>query len=188
MPVLTVPAHLRAQTARRIVAGLCLSAIAGLFLFFGLGIYHDPTARGGVAKIGRPLPPLPVSDETGRVVDLVGLHTGSKTVIVFFSPACRTCQHELSRLEPFPSGLQLAMVNLGGTGSMDLFDRLAKAGALLFQDSEHVHRRLFTMLGIPLVLFVDEDGILRDGLPGGAVGTLLQERLQRFAGSRREGY
>ena len=100
---------------------------------------------------------------------------------MFFSPACRICSKELRYLEPFPTGLRLSMVDVGGDGPAEAPKTPAGTDAALYRDRGRAFRRSFPMLGVPLILFVDERGVLRDGVAGPAGRESLQHKLQSFA-------
>ena len=166
---------------RRVLAGLGL-VMATTFLFrLALEIRAKAYQHEGIARIGQQLPHLPVADRDGQLFDLSAEGVGRRRVIVFFSPGCRVCREELPYLEPFPTGLQLMMVDVGGDRSVDASERTARADAALYYDRANAFRRAFPMLGVPLVLFVDEQSILRDGVAGPAGRESLQHKLRQFA-------
>jgi hypothetical protein len=171
---------------RRILAGLGLVVATTLLLRVALEMRARAPRRDGIARIGQSLPHLPVARRNGQLLDLSAEGAGRKRVIVFFSPACRVCREELPHLEPFPVDLQLLMVDVGDSDSAEALKTPAGADAALYCDRGEAFRRSFPMLGVPLILFVDEQGVLRDGLAGPAGREALQHKLQSFAAAPEE--
>lgn len=161
---------------RRIAATACLLiGIAGATQFkyrFGSADPHS------IVRLGQPLPRLPV-DNSGAECDLRQIIAGCKSVVVFYSPACRTCEEELPALQPFPEALRLVMVsesNAQGQRNSLLFP-----GAVSFYDRWGILTRSFAIAALPTILFVDERGILREGLVGTHPRELVQTKLREFA-------
>jgi len=93
---------------RQVTSGLCLlSAIAmTAYARFVWGPAHGPVP-GTIARVGKPLPRLPVVDASGRPVDAAKDAMGSRSVIAFYSASCRVCQVVLPQMRPFPPELRL---------------------------------------------------------------------------------
>lgn len=173
------------MTKRRLAFGLCLLAgvaLAGYAKFFWVRA-HVP-APSSIARLGKQLPALPVFDASGSQVDIGKIARGSKSVIAFYSGSCGVCQEVLPHLQPFPSTLRLILVDTKANRPLRSPDALRFGEALLFHDRNDVLSRSFPMSGIPTILFVDERGILRDGLVGRHALSLLQRKLKEFAESR----
>jgi len=171
------------KARRRVVSGLCLltaMALAGYARFFWARA-HAPTP-GSIARLGKVLPPLLVADASGGLVDVGKASLGSKSIIAFYSASCHVCQVVLPELQPFPSTLRLLLVNEETGNSSQPPYGFEKA--LQFHDLNHVLSRSFPMSGIPTILFVDEQGVLRDGMVGEHARGLVQEKLREFAGKR----
>jgi hypothetical protein len=149
-------------------------AVAGTFLWIR-SQSADPHSQ---VRRNQPLPPLMVAS-SGTAVDLRTFAAGARRVIVFYSPSCRRCQELLPSLRPFPSSLRLIMVNV----SSDLNDPDISGlrPAALFHDRWHVLSRAFTAVSLPVLLFVDGGGVLRDGLVGRHERFFIQKKLKEFA-------
>lgn len=174
------PGFRAVKPKRRILSGVCLSAAILLAGYARVNwVRTHASSPALIARLGSALPPLPVTDASGRLVDVGKLSVGSRTVIAFYSASCHICQAVLPELRPLPAPLRLILVN-EETGkpfhAPEGFET-----ALQFRDSNHVLSRSFPMSGVPTILFVDERGILRDGLVGEHARGLLQRKLKEFA-------
>jgi len=172
------------MNVRRTGAGFCLvaaTALVGYARFFWPGAY-GPTA-GSSAKLHHRLPPLPVIDAAGKVVDLAQATRGSKSVIVFHSSSCPVCRTVLPELHPFPSSLKLLLVNEDSVSPAADRDQSGVAEALQFSDPNRVLFRFFPMSFLPTVLFVDERGVLCEAWVGARMRGHLARRLIEFADS-----
>lgn len=134
-----------------------------------------------IAAVGRRLPSLPVTDESNTLVDLSQLVAGRRSVIVFYSSSCPACQSVLPRLQSLPAGLQLVLVAEGSGVPKGDPGATGPGGGLLLRDPGSSFRRAFPMTSVPAILFVDEEGLLRETLIGERESALLQTRLASFA-------
>ena len=170
------------KARRRVVSGLCL--LTGIFLAgyarFSWVRAHAPMPSS-VVRLGKALPPLLVVDASGRIVDVGKASLGSRSVIVFYSASCRVCQAVLPELQPFPHALRLLLVSEEAGSSSEAPKTLGSDQALRFYDRNRVLSRSFSMSGLPTILFVDESGVLRDGLVGEHARGLLQKKLKEFS-------
>jgi thiol-disulfide isomerase/thioredoxin len=168
----------KGKSPRRIFAALCLaaSAIAVVFLIFQL----EPGSANGnlLARMDHSLPSLAVEDSKGAV-DLKTFVSGTRSVIVFYSPSCETCKKVLPALQPFPDTLRLILVNESpdaGAPELSQFHSAAQ-----FCDRRGILSRSFAAAALPTILFVDEAGILRDGIFGFYGREFVQRKLKNFA-------
>ena len=166
----------------------------GLFLLIGivaagyakiLWFRARTGSPNAVARLGRELPPLPVFDCAGRAVDVAKAARGRKSIIAFYSGSCRTCQELLALLQPIPSGLTLFLIHSRSINSSQNSIGPPLAWASVFSDRNDVLSRSFPLAGVPVVLFVDEQGVLRDGLVGRRALYRLRKKLQAFAETNR---
>jgi hypothetical protein len=170
---------------RRAVLGLVILAALAVGAFartYWMRRYAP--AFGTVAQLGKKLPALPVVDEEGRTADLRELVKGTRSIAVFYSATCQVCQLTLPQMLPFPSNLRLIMVNEDAEAPLIHAGMFGFDNPLMFYDREHVLSRSFPMCGVPTILFIDEQGILRDGLIGQHAQKAVQNKLQEFAGRR----
>jgi len=167
---------------RRVISGLCLLAglaVAGYTRLFWVRT-HFPSP-GSVARLNRELPSLPVVDASGRIVDISKATLGGKSIVVFYSASCHACELVLPELQPFPPTLRLLLVNEGAGLSSSSRYKTGFEKALHFCDRNGVRSRSFPMSGLPTILFVDERGVLRDGLVGKHSREIVQRKLKAFA-------
>ncbi len=162
---------------RRVKAALFLLVGSGLVLSFRLWAPFGSGNSKTLARVGQPLPHLRV-ELAGTAVDLRDVTSGKRSVIVFYSPSCQSCRAELPSLKPFPESLLLVMVSESNSAKNE---GLEPDEALLCYDRWGVLPRFFAAPALPTIAFVDEDGILRDGLLGSHEPGLLQRRLREFA-------
>jgi hypothetical protein len=98
---------------------------------------------------------------------------------VFYSPACRICREVVPYLHPMPAGLKLILINESSNREKSLTAQFSSAE--LLQDPRMVLTQSFATLSLPTILFVDENGILRDGLAGRHQRDFIQKKLKQFA-------
>ncbi len=166
------------KSRRRILAALCLATAAAAAVFLRIQLAPGSEEKMLLARIGHPLPALAVENSKGTV-DLGKWISGTRSIIVFYSPDCEACKRALPALRPFPDTLRLVLVN-------ESPDEAGKElsgfpGAAYFHDRQKVLSRLFTVPALPTILFVDESGILRDGIVGFYRRAFVQQKLERFA-------
>lgn len=163
---------------RRFVAGFCIAVCIAAVAFLGIVLESGSANSNLLARIDHPLPPLTVED-SGGAVDLNAHVSGTRCVIVFYSPSCTNCKKVLPALQPFPEKLRLILVN----ESLDRDDTEQP----LLQNADHfcdrwrVLSRSFVAAALPAILFVDEAGILRDGIVGVHGRGFVQRKLKDFA-------
>ncbi len=166
------------KSKRRIYAALCLAAAAVAAVFLRIPLAPGFADTKLLARIGHPLPELIVENSEGAV-DLGKLVSGTRSVIVFYSPSCKTCERALPALRPFPDTLRLILVNESpGEGDEELS---GFQGAARFYDRQKTLSRLFVAPTLPTILFIDESGILRDGIVGYYQRAFVQQKLENFA-------
>jgi hypothetical protein len=162
---------------RRKAAALLLVLGIAAFAYF-LWVRTESAASHSLARVGQPLPPLPV-EVSNTEVDLNNYAAGNRRVIVFYSPSCSTCRRVLPALRPLPAGIRLILVN--EAADRNDFRKSDFAGAAFFHDRRRVLAHSFGAAAMPVVLFVDEGGILRDALAGSHEKELIQRKLKEFA-------
>ena len=161
---------------RRIASAFCL--FLGLSVAVWLRIHFGSAGSQTAARLGEPMPSLTV-DDSGAEVDLREFAAGTRSVIVFYSPTCSACRETLPALQPFPATLSLIMVN--ESRARENPEPPGIPNAAFFYDRWSVLPRSFAIARLPTIIFVDENGILRDGLVGVHVRELVQEKLKGFA-------
>jgi hypothetical protein len=171
------PGH-KSKYLRRIAAALCLIAAIVAAIFLRIQLAPGSVDTKLLARIGHPLPALIVEGSEG-VADLGKLAPGTRSIIVFYSPSCKTCERVLPALQPFPSLLRLILVNESPDEGSEAWSGFPDA--VHFYDRQKILSRLFAAPALPTILFVDESGILRDGIVGFYQRAYVQRKLQDFA-------
>jgi thiol-disulfide isomerase/thioredoxin len=161
---------------RRLAAASCL--VLGIGGAAYMKLHFGPAAMDSLARLGKPLPSL-VVDAAGTAADLKELVAGRRSVIVFYSPTCQVCRETLPALQPFPVTLQLIMVSESSAEVDPEARRFPQAS--LFFDRWNVLKRSFAIAALPTILFVDERGVLRDGMVGSYRREWVQRKLTEFA-------
>ncbi len=170
------------MSTRRIALGLCLfTAVAAAGYAKFLWTRTHGAAPEAIARLGKELPPLPVFDAAGTPIDLAKVARGRKSIIAFYSDSCRICQETLPLLHPFPPELRLFLIHTRAGESVIYPPALRSAGAEVFSDRSGVFSRALPLSGVPAFLFVDEHGVLQDGLVGKRAMYRLRSKLQEFA-------
>lgn len=163
----------------RALAAAALAILALLAVVAATAVHRAAPKRSTLAAMHRPLPPMAVFDRGGHQVDLVSIAPGTRRVFVFYSPSCEVCQRELPNVRPFPPSLRLVLVSV--TDELrDPFAQWPEVHQALV-DRDGAFRRSIPLAGVPLMLFVDEHGVLRDALLGDRGKNALREHLERFA-------
>lgn len=166
------------KSRQRIIAVLCLTVAAIGIVFFRVQLAPGSADTNLLARIDHPLPALTVENQEGTV-DLRTFISSTRSVIVFYSPSCKTCQKVLHALQPFPDTLRLILVNESpDEGDLKLSEI---QGAVQFHDRWKILSRSFAGAALPTILFVDEAGILRDGIVGFYRHGFVQGKLKNFA-------
>jgi hypothetical protein len=161
---------------RSAAASLLTTGIAAAF-FLMIWIHGDFADTKSHAQIGQPLPLLTVENQ-GNAVDLKTIGAGMRCVIVFYSPSCRICREVLPGFRPFPNSLRLIFVN--ESTDRDDFEHAGFPNAVHVRDKWRVLPRAFAIVALPTILFVDENGILREGMIGLHDPSKVRQKLQEF--------
>jgi hypothetical protein len=163
---------------RRIAAGSLLAIGIAAAAFLKIQLPDGSADPQSLACIDQPLPSL-IVEASGTAVDLKKIVAGAPCVIVFYSPSCRICREVLPTLQPFPDSLRLILIN----ESADHEDSILSGfpNATHFHDRWGVISRSFAIAVLPTILFVDENGILRDAIIGSHGQDFAHKKLKEFA-------
>jgi thiol-disulfide isomerase/thioredoxin len=163
---------------RRIAAGCCLAL--GIIAAVLIAVRAHPGARDPhlLARIDGALPPLEV-EASGVAVNLNHFASGTRKVVVFYSPTCGICREVLPALHPFPSALRLIMISESAARTDSELSEFR--GAVFFYDRWSVLTHLFRVPTLPVILLVDESGVIRDGFMGFHERDWIQHKLKTFA-------
>ena len=167
---------------RRAIAAFCLAAAAIAAVLLGIQSDRGSESANPLARINYPLPPLIVENSEGAV-DLNAFVSGTRSVIVFYSPSCKTCKKVLAALKPVPDAIRLILIS----ESPDEGDSAVTGfrDAVQFHDRRKMISQFFAAAALPTILFVDEAGVLRDGIVGFYRRGFVQRKLQNFAAQSR---
>jgi len=172
-----------------LLAGLCIGAGLGIFLYFGLGIgrraadnQETPAGRELVASpsIGLPAPDFTLTSLEGKKVRLSDLQ-GKIVLINFWATWCAPCRLEMplieERAERYSSQLAVLGVNFDEPQDQvqSFVDELGLRFDVLLDPGAQV-QDLYQVRGYPTSLFVDEAGIVRFI----HIGFLSEEQMDRY--------
>ena len=172
-----------------LLAGLCIGAGLGIFLYFGLGIgrraadnQETPAGRELVASpsIGLPAPDFTLTSLDGKKVRLSDLR-GKIVLINFWATWCAPCRLEMpliqERAERYSSQLAVLGVNFDEPQDQvqSFVDELGLRFDVLLDPGAQV-QDLYQVRGYPTSLFVDEAGIVRFI----HIGFLSEEQMDRY--------
>lgn len=161
---------------RRLAAGFCLALVISAAVMVAILVNHGIADQQSLARINGPLPPLMV-DSSGVSVNLNQFTAKRRCVVVFYSPSCGVCREVLPALKPFPPTLQLIMISESNQGSqLSGFHEDA-----FYYDRWGSLSRFFTVPTLPVILLVDEGGIIREGLVGSHKKDWIRQKLNLFA-------
>jgi hypothetical protein len=166
------------RSKRRINAALCLVAVITAIMILSIQVHSSRSHRDLPARINHPLPPLVVQHSQGKV-DLNSIISGSRCIIVFYAPSCKACKEILPALRPLPGKLRLIPVSVTPEQEPSLLQSSRDEDR--FYDQWGVLSRSFAAASLPVILFVDEKGILRHGIFGSRDPGTLRQKLKDFA-------
>ena len=157
-------------------AALIVTAAAVKMLF--LDQMKEPRST---VHLGTKLPSLLAQDLQGHPVDLRTLVSGEPSVVVFYSPTCNLCETELPYFSSVPPNVRLIEVSEGARASVPV---LSPAYAIEVQDPQRALFKIVPLLGLPTVLLVDRDGVVRGAILGEHSRSFLVQQFRKLAGSR----
>jgi cytochrome c biogenesis protein CcmG, thiol:disulfide interchange protein DsbE len=154
--------------------------LLGLVIVAGLYLTRD-------ADQGRRAPDISLPDTYGATVDLAS-YRGQPLLLVFWSTSCGICRQELpllSRLAPrfHSKGIEVMAIHLGGGD--EARDYLASNHIDLRSliDADGVAGRAYHVSGIPKLVLIGSDGIIKRTTAGMADETFLGEWMDAAGGS-----
>jgi thioredoxin-related protein len=161
----------------RIGSAVCLVAgIAGCIFF--MQFFSKPMNSNSLAQLNQPIPSLMV-ENSGVLFDLKKYIAGKRAVLVFYSPNCRICKEVIPFLNPMPSELKLILINESSSEEKSLSAQFPGADQL--RDPRRALTQSFATILLPTILFVDQNGILREGIAGHHQRDFIQNRLKQFS-------
>lgn len=173
-----------------ILAGLCIGAGLGIFLYFGLGVGRNnalgqeiPDGRelSASPSIGNPAPDFELTSLGGEKIRLSDLR-GKIVLINFWATWCAPCRLEMpsiqERADRYSSQLAVLAVNFDEPQDVVqsfVEDLGLQAVVVLFDPGAQV-QELYQVRGYPTTVIVDETGIVRFH----HIGILSEDQLDRY--------
>jgi len=148
-------------------------------------------ARGLHVRLGEPLPDFPVTTLDGRAVALRdALPRGRRALVNLWATWCVPCRREMPELEALRPALRARGIDVIGlnvdSDPADIvgFARARGVGYPILVAGESGISSLYATdeVEVPLTLLLDEQGVVRDLLPGWS--DLSRRRLEELAGTR----
>jgi len=166
------------RSRQRITAAFSLAAVIAAMMLLAIQVRSKRPHGDLLARINHPLPSLVVKNSHEKV-DLNSVIAGSRSIIVFYAPSCKVCKEVLPVLQPLPGELRLVPVSVTPERDASVLQSLRDADR--FYDRWGVLSRSFAAASLPVILFVDEKGILRHGSFGSREPGALRQKLMDFA-------
>ena len=166
------------RSRQRITAAFSLAAVIAAMMLLSIQVRSKRPHGDLLARINHPLPSLVVKNSQEKV-DLNSIISGSRCIIVFYAPSCKACKEVLPALQPLPGELRLIPVSVTPEQDTSVLQSLQDEDR--FYDRWGVLSRSFAAASLPVILFVDEKGILRHGIFGSREPGALRQKLMDFA-------
>jgi cytochrome c biogenesis protein CcmG/thiol:disulfide interchange protein DsbE len=176
----------RARARRR--ALVVTAALLGLFLLNGIWIVRSlRSLGGGPGGVGRPAPAFRAPALAGPPVDLASLR-GRVVLLDFWATWCAPCLQEMPALRRLdetlaPRGLAVVGVNIEGAAARRAVDDVVREAGLRYPTviDEGEVRRLYGVEGLPHLVVIDREGVVRRVIQGAArtaeVAAAVEETL-----------
>ena len=170
----------RARRRALVVAAVLLA----LFLANGIWIVRSLRGLGdGVAGEGRPAPPFRAPTVVGPPVALADLR-GQVVLLDFWATWCAPCLAEMPALRRLdqtlgPRGLAVVGVNIEGAAARRAVDDVVREAGLRYPTvlDEGEVRRLYDVSGLPHLVLIDREGIVRRVFKGATAEAELQQAV-----------
>ena len=159
---------------------MCLFVVLLGCLFAEVIRHVENTKDQRIIAVQGQVPELYFADHQGSVHDIKSQLLNHKTVLAFISPTCGVCEVVVPELFPLPPGVQLVLVDV----------KNKPGSATPFPDSDLVHTvydtqknftRLIPIGGIPTIIMVDQNAVVRVGLVGHKSREEVQKALEKFS-------
>ena len=144
-------------------------------------------APSGAAQfhIGQPAPPLSVPQVGGGTIDLASLK-GQPVWVNFMTTDCPVCQTEFPQMNSYftryaPQGLVVIAVDVReDEGKVATFAENLGATFPLGLDADGSAQKAWGAGSLPVHFWIDKDGIIRDGAPGGIGSDYMNKALEKI--------
>jgi thiol-disulfide isomerase/thioredoxin len=179
----TVPDRPRARARRRalLVAGVLLA----LFLLNGFWIVRSlRSLGGGAAGVGLPAPVFRAPTLGGQTLALGDLR-GQVVLLDFWATWCAPCLAEMPTLRRFderfgPRGLAVVGINIEGAAARRAVEDVVREAGLRYPTviDEGEVRRSYRVEGLPHLVIIDREGIVRRVFPGAGPPAELAQAVE----------
>jgi cytochrome c biogenesis protein CcmG/thiol:disulfide interchange protein DsbE len=162
----------RGRSRRR--ALVVAAVLLGLFLLTGIWIVRSLRTLGGGGGVGRPAPPFSAPTLAGSTFALADLR-GKVVLLDFWATWCAPCLAEMPALRRLdetagPQGLAVVGINIEGAAARRAVDDVVREAGLRYPTviDEGEVRRLYGVEGLPHLVIIDRQGVVRRVFQGAA--------------------
>ena len=144
-----------------------------------------PSGSPAPFHVGEPAPKLVVPQVEGGTIDLGSLK-GQPVWVTFVTTRCPSCQGEFPLMNTFanryaPNGLVVIAVDVGeDEGAAAAFAEGLGATFPVGLDSDGSAAEAWGAVTLPVHFWIDKDGIVRDGAPGGMGTDYIVQALEKI--------
>ena len=151
-----------------------------LVIFAGLYLTRD-------ADQGRQAPDFSLPETYGGRVDLAS-YRGRPLLVAFWMTSCGICRRELPLLSQFAprfrsKGIEVVAIHLGGADEARDYLRSNHIELTSLIDAEGVAGRAYHVRGVPKLVLIGSDGIIKRTSAGMADESVLDEWMDAASGS-----
>lgn len=150
------------------------------------GASAGPSASGAAPfHVGEPAPALSVPQVGGGTIDLANLR-GQPVWIDFMATSCRSCQTEFPLMNSYANryasnGLVVIAIDVNeDEGTVATFAEGLGATFLFGLDADGSAAKTWDALSLPVHFWIDKNGIIRDGAPGGIGPDVMNKALEKI--------
>ncbi len=154
-----------------------LSALAVVSLLCVCGCSNSETT----VKVGEPAPPLAALDDAKNVVNLSD-YRGKVVLLNFWQAGCGPCLREMPEHEEVydelkDKGFEILAVNVGQSERIvrNAGRRIGVTYPLLTDELEITSRR-YRVVGVPTLVLIDRDGVVREWRAGSMTPDELEKK------------
>jgi thiol-disulfide isomerase/thioredoxin len=171
----------RARRRALLAAGVLLA----LFLLNGIWIVRSlRTLGGGAGGVGRPAPLFRAPALGGATVALADLR-GKVVLLDFWATWCAPCLAEMPALRRLdetvgPRGLAVVGINIEGAAARRAVEDVVREAGLRYPTviDEGEVRRLYGVEGLPHLVVIDREGIVRREFQGAALAAEVAQAVE----------
>lgn len=184
MPPLTTAAVL-ANVAAPAARGRAMGVCAAVALLASLQACDRAPL---LVQPGSPAPAFTLTRLEGRTVEFPRHYQGKVVALRFWADWCPYCRSEMQALEPVyrryrERGLTYLAVNvMQPRGQVEAFVREVGVSAEVLLDGDGQVTRAFGVMGLPVTVFVDREGIVRSRIVGESTAETFGDAVESLLG------